>query len=148
MSDKRGDKEKERGGKTSTKNEVLKVLKRTDLFDELRQVALVAAQLAVLVVDDVRADVVEEARVVRHDHRRDLGQRALEGFFFFFGGVGGRGGEEKSREKKSESFFRLSSFLCFFSRARARVALLRPLSQSKKLAKSGSPGSSRATRRW
>lgn len=147
MSDKRGDKEKERGGKTSTKNEVLKVLKRTDLFDELRQVALVAAQLAVLVVDDVRADVVEEARVVRHDHRRDLGQRALEVFFFFLGG-GGEGRGRKKSGKKSESFFRLSSFLCFFSRARARVALLRPLSQSKKLAKSGSPGSSRATRRW
>lgn len=122
MSDKRGDKEKERGGKTSAKNEVLKVLKRTDLLDELRQVALVAAQLAVLVVDDVRADVVEEARVVRHDHRRDLGQRALEVFFFFFGGWGGGEGKKKVRKKKVSLFFACRVFVLFLARTRSRRA--------------------------
>lgn len=38
------------------------------LLDKLREVATVELELAVLVVDDVRAHGLEEARVVRHDH--------------------------------------------------------------------------------
>mmetsp|Transcript_42409 Transcript_42409/g.82956 ORF Transcript_42409/g.82956 Transcript_42409/m.82956 type:complete len:387 (-) Transcript_42409:1245-2405(-) len=44
-------------------------------LDEGREVAAVVLELAVvLIMDDVRHDAVEEAAVVRHDHRRHLGQ--------------------------------------------------------------------------
>ena len=44
------------------------------LLDKLGQVALVATQLEVLVMDDARAHIVEEARVVRHNHAGHIWQ--------------------------------------------------------------------------
>mmetsp|Transcript_33773 Transcript_33773/g.85509 ORF Transcript_33773/g.85509 Transcript_33773/m.85509 type:complete len:691 (+) Transcript_33773:978-3050(+) len=44
-------------------------------LDKLGQVALVAAQAPVLVVVDVGAHIVEERRVVRHNHGGDVGLR-------------------------------------------------------------------------
>jgi hypothetical protein len=35
---------------------------------------LVGPELLALVMDDVSADIVEEARVVRHDHGGDIGE--------------------------------------------------------------------------
>lgn len=35
---------------------------------------LVSPELLALVMDDVSADIVEEARVVRHDHGGDVGE--------------------------------------------------------------------------
>lgn len=46
-------------------------LARGVLLDELGEVAAVVDELLLVVVDDVGAHGVEEARVVRDDHRRD-----------------------------------------------------------------------------
>ena len=45
------------------------------LLDKLGEVAAVALQLAVLVVDDVRAHRLQEVAVVAHNHRRDARHR-------------------------------------------------------------------------
>ena len=43
-------------------------------LDELGEVTLVGPELLALIMDDARADIVEEARVVGHDHGGDVGE--------------------------------------------------------------------------